>query len=45
MVDSFLVRSTSIELKESAMHDFLVGLVFVAVAIAPCVVALMTPLE
>lgn len=26
------------------MHDFLVGLVFVAMVMAPCVVALTTPL-
>jgi hypothetical protein len=27
------------------MHDFLVGLLFVAMVITPCVVALMAPLD
>jgi len=27
------------------MHDFLIALVFVALVMAPCVFAMMTPLE
>jgi hypothetical protein len=34
-----------VEFEEVPMSDFLVGLVFVAVVMLPCVVALMTPLD
>jgi hypothetical protein len=33
------------ELLEVPMHDFLVGLLFVAMVMVPCVVALTTPLD
>ena len=32
------------EFQEVSMHDFLVGLMFVAMVMAPCVIALTTPL-
>ena len=30
---------------ETSMHDFLIAVVFIAIVMAPCVFAMMTPLE
>jgi hypothetical protein len=40
-----LGSAESVDSREVAMHDFLVGLVFVAMVMTPCVVALMTRLD
>lgn len=39
------MRGRTSEMEEWAMHDFVVGLVFVVMVMAPCVVALTVKLE
>ena len=43
--EKFRVEVEAIALKETPMHDFLVGVVFMAIVIGPCAVALTVRLD